>query len=261
MLFTIYYYSNTGNSLHAAKKLAEKLPECRLVSMTSNSQKPVADTEGIGFVFPTHYFGAPPVVLEFIKKLKLQQAKYVFAVASCGFRHINSSLNQVDKVLKEKNSKLDAGFHLEMVSSYIPLSDIPPADKTEKRLADADKKIADIANTISSKEKKVSAEFLRLLSRVINKYWLKNLLSKAPKKFSVSQACTSCGICKKVCPTDNIFMESGKPKWGKDCQECLACLHFCPDKCIEFGKKTIGRKRYHHPKVSVGEIIASRNKL
>lgn len=110
MNYTIYYYSATGNSLHAAKSLGRQLHNCRLLSMPSfrGAEEVKIDTDGVGFVFPTHYFGLPPLVIEFIKKLNLDKMKYSFAAATCGSRYITSVLHQLDLLLRQKNKGLDA---------------------------------------------------------------------------------------------------------------------------------------------------------
>ncbi len=262
MNFTIYYYSATGNSLHTAKSLGGQLENCRLSSMISlrGADEVVIDTDGVGFVFPTHYFGLPPLVIKFIKKLNLEKIKYSFAAATCGSRYINSALHQLDALLRQKNKSLDAGFHVEMISSYIPLSAIPPAEKVTKRLEKADLKIQRIAEVIKKQQIGRDSEYLWLPSRAINKYWREKRLSQAPENFSVSDSCISCGCCEKICPVDNIQLEHKKPQWRSHCLECLACLHFCPTQSIEFGRRTAGRKRYHHPRVVSSEIIQSKTR-
>ncbi|MCB2357259.1 hypothetical protein [Clostridium estertheticum] len=39
------------------------------------------------------------------------------------------------------------------------------------------------------------------------------------------------------------------------CEQCFACLQWCPQKAIQYGKKTAMRKRYHHPDVEIADIL------
>jgi epoxyqueuosine reductase QueG len=39
-------------------------------------------------------------------------------------------------------------------------------------------------------------------------------------------------------------MSEGKPSWNKKCYQCLKCINGCPEEAIQYGSKTIGRKRY-----------------
>jgi len=55
----------------------------------------------------------------------------------------------------------------------------------------------------------------------------------------------ACGQCVKNCPMNNIALENGKPIWGNQCTHCMACICYCPTEAIEYGKKSIGKTRYH----------------
>ena len=63
--------------------------------------------------------------------------------------------------------------------------------------------------------------------------------------FTVSSACIGCGQCVRRCPANNITLHDGKPVWGKDCTHCMACICYCPAEAIEYGKKSLGKPRYH----------------
>ena len=63
--------------------------------------------------------------------------------------------------------------------------------------------------------------------------------------FQTDDTCISCGQCVENCPMNNITLESGKPTWGKQCTHCMACICYCPTEAIEYGKKSMGKPRYH----------------
>ena len=63
--------------------------------------------------------------------------------------------------------------------------------------------------------------------------------------FTAGDACTGCGQCVRRCPTNNITLQNGKPVWGQDCTHCMACICYCPAEAIEYGKKSLGKPRYH----------------
>lgn len=261
MKTTIYYFSATGNSLYVAKSLADKLGECQLVSISAlrENESITTDAERIGIVFPTHYFGLPPLVGEFIGKLQTGTVKYTFAIVTSGSsRHLNSALQEAIGRFAAKGCTLNAGFHVNMISNYLPLSNLPPAHKIKQKLAKAELAIEQAANAIQSLENTAESERFWKPFRAINRYWQKRLLPKSYRKFSCSDACISCGSCAKICPVENIRLSKGKPEWRQDCQECLACLHICPVKSIEFGTKTAGRTRYRHPGILAAELIAKK---
>ena len=75
--------------------------------------------------------------------------------------------------------------------------------------------------------------------------------------FNVSDNCTSCGICAKVCPVDNIKIEGKKPDFLHHCEQCTACIQYCPEKAINFKNKTQSRRRYTHPDINWKELSES----
>ena len=64
------------------------------------------------------------------------------------------------------------------------------------------------------------------------------------RAFAAGAACTGCGRCAQLCPTNNIVLRSGKPVWGGNCTHCMACISYCPTEAIEYGKKSVGKPRY-----------------
>ncbi len=77
--------------------------------------------------------------------------------------------------------------------------------------------------------------------------------------FHTDERCISCGICAQVCPVGNILMAGGRPAWHHRCEQCFACLQWCPEEAIQFGSGTSGKRRYHHPDVTLAEMIQAAN--
>ncbi len=47
-----------------------------------------------------------------------------------------------------------------------------------------------------------------------------------------------------------------KRKTNFEREQCLACIKWCPQETIQFGKKTPRYKRYYHPEVTLREMLA-----
>ena len=62
--------------------------------------------------------------------------------------------------------------------------------------------------------------------------------------FKVDDKCIGCGKCEQICPLNNIKIQNAKPVWGKNCTHCMACICGCPKEAIEYGKKSVGQRRY-----------------
>jgi MinD superfamily P-loop ATPase len=80
-------------------------------------------------------------------------------------------------------------------------------------------------------------------------------VNESDQHFLADENCNNCGICEKVCPVNNIILVEGNPQWHHKCQQCLACINFCPENAIQYGKRTIGRGRYHHPDITVKDLL------
>lgn len=52
-------------------------------------------------------------------------------------------------------------------------------------------------------------------------------------KYSRTDACTECGLCEKICPTQEAFKDSKKT----ECYWCHRCVETCPNKAIKLTKK------------------------
>jgi len=49
-------------------------------------------------------------------------------------------------------------------------------------------------------------------------------------KYERTEACTECGLCEKVCPTQEAFANSKKT----ECNYCNRCIEICPVDAIKF---------------------------
>lgn len=77
----------------------------------------------------------------------------------------------------------------------------------------------------------------RIINPLFNKFLVKDSL------FYATEECISCKICEKLCPIDNIVVNI-KPQWQGKCIQCLACLHYCPTRAIQYGNLTLKKGRY-----------------
>jgi len=257
MKTTIYYFSGTGNSLKMAGDLAKKLGDSELVPIAKEIHNKAVSpkTEAVGFVFPVYFWGLPVIVRQFIEKIDLKNSDYLFGIITLGAMS-GGALTQLKSLLKTKNKILDAGFLIKLPDSYIPIFEVPSVEEQKKLSDQAEIKLQEISEVISKKKNKIEKEniILRNTAKIVNSIWARNAY-KADKKFTVDDTCTSCGICEKVCPVNNVKLEEGRPRWHHNCQECFACMNFCPARAIQFGNKTKKRGRYYHPDIKAKDIM------
>ena len=71
------------------------------------------DADIIGFVFPIYDFKPPRLVIEFVKKLKNLNLKYIFAVCTYGIAPLKA-IKFFDQLIQSKGGKLSLGFAVKM---------------------------------------------------------------------------------------------------------------------------------------------------
>jgi ferredoxin len=258
MATTIYYLTGTGNSLWIARTLARELGGAEVISMAGSQENPV-ETQTLGLVFPVHIWGVPSRVLRFVEGLKGSRPDYLFAVA-VNAGQVANTLVQLKKVLSRNGLRLSAGFEIPLPSNYIPWGGPGPKEKQNTRFESARQKMSKIAGIIKGKEKG-PIEKGPLWQRVLFSFFYRMSFSQVPKmdrKFWVDAKCDGCAVCSKVCPSENITIKVGKPTWNHRCEQCFACLQWCPKEAIQYGKKTPRYERYHHPDVSLKDLLRSR---
>lgn len=254
----IYFYSGTGNSLWTARKLAGELGDATIHPIPNTDTAPHdTPSDAAGLVFPVHIWGVPRRVLAFLDLLARDTSTYYFAVA-VNAGQVAATLLQLQKTMKRKGLILSAGYDLVMPSNYIPWGGPGSESACRKRFDAAAEKIGRIAGDISWKIS-VPLEKGPLWQNVFFSAIYRMSFSRVSgfdREFHADAACNGCGVCERVCPAGNIGLRDGRPEWNHRCEQCLACIQWCPQKAIQYGKKTHLYPRYHHPEVTLNDMIA-----
>ncbi len=258
---TLFYYSGTGNSLWVARALADALGKAALFSIPQMKQEQLhVQSDSVGLVFPVHMWGVPAAVLDFIRRLVSDPDQYYFAVA-VNAGQVARTLMQLQESMAARGLPLSAGFEIVLPSNYVPWGGPGPADEMSRRFLHASEKVLRIAGYIQG----------RIIQPVERGPWWQRLLftpiyrmsfpqvAQLDGKFWVDEKCDHCGICARVCPARNIHMVEGRPAWSHHCEQCLACIQWCPQEAIQYGKKTAFYPRYHHPEITLKDIITANN--
>lgn len=254
----LFFYTGTGNSLWAARTVAGELGNAELIPLLWISGNPVQIRgDAVGIIFPVHGWGLPPRVIDFVNSLPRDTSTYYFAFA-VNAGQVAATLLQMESLMKSRGLSLSAGFDIVMPSNYIPWGGPGPEEKRMRRIHDAKEKIRRISAIIAKREQR-PVEKGPLWQNILFSWLYKFSFPHIPsmdKNFWVDDKCNTCGICKKICPCGNITITEGKPVWLHHCEQCLACIQWCPKKAIQYGKKTPRYERYHHPEVTLEDIIS-----
>lgn len=251
----IFWFSGTGNSLWVARQLSaalnDKLVDLAHVSTNQLFHWTLKPGESLGFVFPTHSWGPPPIVCDFITKMKLDgytSGNHCYMVTTCG-----DDIGLTPEILQKAlgDITLNAAYSIQMPNTYVclPGFDVDDSETEFAKLTVARDRVNKVAMSIA--ERRTIIDVVRgsmpwFKSRIIRPGFVRSAMSDSAFKVN-TDACTRCGMCAQQCPVGNIAIDAdGHPKWQGGCTMCLGCLHKCPATAINYGNITKKKGRYYH---------------
>lgn len=250
----IFYFTGTGNSLYAAKKLDS---EAYSIPQVLNSEELVFKADKIGIVCPIYAHEMPAMVKKFIYKAEFQ-TDYLYVILTYGKRHANAVELAYD-VICEAEKQAHYIATLLMVDNFLPVFDMTEEMKMDKAVDEQIEKIKiDIAlkrhqiEKVTSKDHIIHKEYLQKVSYQAETVWA---------DFIVTDECVGCGICTKVCPSGCITLQKQRAVYHKyECQACFACIHACPKMAIKMNMPEKNCKaRYRNEHIQLAQIVVANN--
>ena len=244
----ILYYSGTGNSRYVARRMADALhePLCNMNDrIKAGDTAPVETGARLIIVTPTYAWRIPRIVQDWLLRTALTGAAQAWFVMTCG-SEIGSAGKYNRALCQEKHLTCMGTAQIIMPENYIAMFNAPQAEEARQIVAraepDIDRAIAAVRAGTAFPPTRDNL-YDRFMSGPVNPIFY-SCFVKA-KAFTVSDACVGCGQCAARCPTNNIALQNGRPVWGGSCTHCMACICYCPAAAIEYGKKSLGKSRYH----------------
>jgi ferredoxin len=271
----IYYFSGTGNTLWSAKKIAGYLSQTQSPAGFEENSDPAAakpvpaelfnmgrlmrqapapiEADRVIFMFPSYAYQMPLLVRRFIIRSEIRSS-YIAGLVTYG-SDPGGTLAELYRILKRKNLSLSFSGRIPSVENYIPIFGSPGEEAKKKRLLLQDRATEEAARAIGA-GKTNSPWKIRPLSVFGSSLFRLGLEKNVfVKGFRLEAECNGCGICGRICPGGAIVMEKGKPVFSGGCEQCQACLNWCPRQSISFLRLRHNSNRYHHPGVCVEEMV------
>lgn len=244
----ILYFTGTGNSRYLAKRIAEALGD-ELLSMNdrikAGDTSPVTSDERLVIVTPTYAWRIPRIVRDWLAETDFPRGTQTWFVMTCG-SEIGNAAKYNRALCQEKQLTYMGTAQIIMPENYIAMFNAPQAEEARQIVAKAEPDIDRVISVIAENQAFTPPRnnlYDRFMSGPVNPIFY-SFFVKA-NAFTVGDACTGCGQCAGLCPMNNITIQNGKPVWGGDCTHCMACICRCPAETVEYGKKSLGKPRYH----------------
>lgn len=244
----VIYFTGTGNSRFLARSLAAAL-EDELVSAPELIKKEKAgdfkSEKPWVFVCPTYGWQIPRTFRRFIMDSRFSGSLQAYFIINCGSETGNARKG-IKELCTAKGFEFKGMAEIKMPENYIAVFSAPDKETSEKLLRIGERKVLRAAELIKDGKElktKKAGPLGSFLSGPVNWGFYKFIIGD--RKFYVTDKCVSCGQCAENCMVNNIRMENGRPVWQGNCIHCMACICRCPVQAIEYGKHSVGLRRYY----------------
>jgi NAD-dependent dihydropyrimidine dehydrogenase PreA subunit len=252
----LFFMSGTGNSYRNAKwietEAAKRGLEVNVNLVPATHPAPITLEKGtlFGFVMPTHGFTAPWPMIKFALKLPRGRGTHTFAIVGRGGSKIGNTyvpgvegtacyLMALLLVLKGFNVR--GVMAVDMPANWIVAYPAPaPAKAADIMNRAGNRTLSFFAMILAGKKSFggwIGLLFGLLLVPISIGYLLMGRFFLA-KLFFASNDCNGCGQCARNCSYGGIKMKGGEkpwPYWTYNCESCMRCMAYCPEKAVEAG--------------------------
>jgi len=249
----IFCYSGTGNCLASAKQLGAELG-MEIVHITNELVASNSTFEGdVGIIiFPVYAYGMPKTVKRFIRKNKFA-FEYFAVLTTFGSRPLGA-YGEAIRLLRRRKQRVAYTDGAISIENFVHMFKLP----TEERIAELTEiqhnETKRLAESIRNRKRNRRCTF-RPISSFIS-FLFRTVCPMFAKRYKVTDACTGCEVCYKICPATAITMQESRPKFlHKKCDHCQGCMQLCPARAIRFGKIKPDSRRYKHSDVSTKDMI------
>jgi ferredoxin len=233
-IYTLVYFSPTGNVLHLANMLASHLDshDVTILPLEFIEANQLMNDTHLVLLYPIHGFNAPRTVKRFVKYLPPNLFSTVSMIGvGCTENWVNGAVSSdLRKLFSKKGYPIVLDEILAMPLTFVMSF---PDELAHTLIAEAEKKIGDLSISLVAGEQTTAR--VKGKSRLIN--FFGKVEAVASRLFGLElhagENCNSCGTCWENCPEKNIKRNTnGRPRFGFSCLMCMRCIYNCPQKAI-----------------------------
>ena len=232
----IVFFSPTGNVKYLAQRLYEALQQkkiaARLLPLEHTDPTTLEKNGDMVLLYSIQGFNPPRTVIRFARNLPsglLKRVSIISVGSADTWPNAAASLS-LKNILEKKGYSIHRNELLAMPLTFVMAL---PDDQCEKLICKAEEKMDQITATLLSDQKTISIVPFKskLLTGIGRGEGLAARLFGL--ELHANDACSSCGLCVRECPENNITMnKNNKPVFGLNCLMCLRCIYNCPENAI-----------------------------
>ncbi len=248
------WFSGTGNSLTAARWMAAVAQSSGAAVEWVSMERGELPSPGTGagrtlacFLFPTHGFAAPWLVLKYLWRFpKLERADAFFANTRGGVRLpflftpgvSGMALWWPILLFALRGFGIAGSLPIDLPHSWVSFFPPNPRWGIERLVARSKRIVVEtMAKLLEGRAGHRWSVWLTLpldlaLLPVTALYLLVGRFGLAKTLFT-SLACSDCGLCIDHCPVHAIARVDGRPFWKLTCESCMRCMNLCPKRSIQ----------------------------
>ncbi|UCD85987.1 MAG: EFR1 family ferrodoxin, partial [Deltaproteobacteria bacterium] len=257
---TIYFMSGTGNSYRVATWMDQQARAAGAQSQVipienahPAKEVPDGDNNLMGIVMPTHGFTAPWHMIRFVRRLPRRKDTHAFCLNTQAGMKLGPLFIPglggtapliIALILALKGFRVRGVMGLNMPSNWMALHSGLHPKNVAAIIARAKPNVDRFLECIFKGGRhwftgnNITTFILGLLLLPISALYLALGRFFLAKIFFASNRCNGCGICANNCPVGAINMRGDKklrPYWRYNCENCMRCMAYCPEKAVEAG--------------------------
>lgn len=239
------YFSGTGNTKYAAKKMSEKLEHSTREIYSIEEKIDFADiireADDVMIAYPIYGGDMPMIMRRFLLRYKHYfNGKNIIALSTqAGFSGDGGA--QAIRYLKDAGAFNKASVHVNMPTNVDFMGfKVSNGEALQKKVKRADRRIANAAKRINGgcRQRTGQGFFPFVSGYFLQRIFFEKIEGKLRKKVKIdAEKCVHCGKCVDICPMSNFTRGFDGMTAEGDCTLCFRCVHSCPRQAITiFGK-------------------------
>jgi len=253
-IMLMLYFSGTGNSKYVAELFASEMKAaCHSIEDAVDFGSLISESGTIAFCYPVYMSRVPRIMREFVSR-HLGVLKGKKTVIFCTQLILSGDGARSFAALFPKNHALviyAEHFFMPNNVSNVPVLPMPSENTINKCMDTAKRKMEKVCEDI--RHGKVRKRGFNLFSRLLGLpqgVFITKTEQLANNSFRADADCTVCGLCVRICPTNNLAINDGKITHNHNCTMCYRCINQCPKKAIRVLLRGKVKKQYKGTKKS-----------